>query len=286
MKKRLFSAALGLVILAVVTLLYYTPVLLGIVGVILALALYEIYRSFGSHCLPILIGEYLICALMLFSNEELVQNYIFIAFFAFALLVVVCLIFDSERYHVKEIGGMLTYSAMVICCFYSFLFFRFEMADLPNRYDAVFFTYLAMWIAWGADVAAYVVGSKFGKRKLAPTISPNKTVEGAIGGMFGSFIFAIAVTLLYTGIVSLLNFETAIVFNISFVLILLPICFIGAILSIMGDLFASVIKRQCHIKDFGKLIPGHGGIMDRFDSLLLVTPLFVIILKLPIYNVI
>ncbi len=285
MKKRLFSAAFGLSLLAVVTVLFFTPIFNIIAVVILAAALYEIYRSFGGVGLPILIGEWILCFFILFSNEKIIIENIFIAFFLFAILVIVCILRDPERYHIKEIGGQLTYSAMVIFCFYSFLFFKFELADLPNRYDAVYLMYMVMWVAWGADVFAFLVGSKLGRRKLAPNISPNKTVEGAMGAFVGAFFFSIVVTLLHLGAMSLTGFETLVTLNLPYVLILLVVSIIGTILSIMGDLFASVVKRQCHIKDFGKLIPGHGGIMDRFDSLLLVAPLFVIILKMAMYNV-
>lgn len=112
------------------------------------------------------------------------------------------------------------------------------------------------------DCGAYFVGVTVGQHKLCPKISPKKTVEGAIGG--------IAVSMLATFIIAKL-------FNLENTLILVIITPILCIAGICGDLLASVIKRRVGIKDYGKIIPGHGGIMDRFDSILLIAPIYVIL---------
>lgn len=112
------------------------------------------------------------------------------------------------------------------------------------------------------DCGAYFVGVTLGKHKLCPKISPKKTVEGAIGG--------IAVSMLVTFVIAKL-------FALDNILILVLITPILCISGICGDLLASVIKRKVGIKDYGKIIPGHGGIMDRFDSILLIAPIYVIL---------
>ncbi len=121
---------------------------------------------------------------------------------------------------------------------------------------------LAIWliflIPFGSDTFAYFVGNLFGKRKLSPTISPNKSVEGAIGGVFGS----VALSLI---------FNHYLWQGPAWKFILIGA--LGSVVSQMGDLIASKIKRTCHIKDYGDLIPGHGGVMDRFDSVLFSGPL-------------
>lgn len=112
-------------------------------------------------------------------------------------------------------------------------------------------------IAWGSDTMAYIVGSGLGKRPLT-MISPKKTVEGSIGGMLGSVLFCFF-------------FRKLIFPEFSIgLLILFAVC--GSILSQIGDIFASSIKRRSGIKDFGKILRGHGGIMDRFDSVLFTVP--------------
>lgn len=128
-------------------------------------------------------------------------------------------------------------------------------------------------LAFLSDTGAYFVGLKFGKHKLAPDISPKKTVEGAVGGVLGSVLG----TALYCFIL-----DIAFGFEINYVFVV----FYGIVCSlagVFGDLCFSVIKRQTGIKDYGNLIPGHGGILDRFDSMMLVGPLAeVLLLLLPI----
>ena len=124
---------------------------------------------------------------------------------------------------------------------------------------------LALIIAWLADSGAYFVGTFLGKHKLCPRISPKKTVEGLIGGIACSVLFS-----LFAGWV----YQTAVLGDTAHVSYrtILAVSLIGAPLSVVGDLFASLIKRRCNVKDFGNLFPGHGGMMDRFDSLLFVLP--------------
>lgn len=118
--------------------------------------------------------------------------------------------------------------------------------------------------AWGCDTGAYFVGRIFGKHKLAPELSPNKTVEGAVGGMITAALL--------TAILGFVVFQTRAV-DISSIVIKFII--IGAVCSVfaqLGDLFASTIKRLMGIKDFGSVLPGHGGVIDRFDSVFFTAP--------------
>ena len=138
--------------------------------------------------------------------------------------------------------------------------------------EGMFCVMLVFFAAWGSDVMAYFVGSMFGKHKLIPEISPKKTVEGSIGGV----IFAVVLCMAYGFVVSLIS--DAEVNYLS-----LAICgFVLSIISQVGDLVASLIKRENGVKDYGNLLPGHGGIMDRFDSVFAVaTPLLIICLVFP-----
>lgn len=115
--------------------------------------------------------------------------------------------------------------------------------------------WVALCIPWIADTLAYFTGYLFGKHKLCPEISPKKTVEGAIGGVVG------------TGVVALIVFGCVKGWTSPLALIGVPLAaMLLAVVSIFGDLFASVLKRQFGVKDYGSVFPGHGGIMDRFDS--------------------
>ena len=121
---------------------------------------------------------------------------------------------------------------------------------------------LIFLLAWIPDTGAYFCGSLFGKHKLAPVISPKKTVEGAVGGL----IVCIGVTALYGWLLT--RFA-----NVTVAWLPLLICAaVGAIVSVLGDLTASLIKRHYGVKDYSNLIPGHGGIMDRFDSVWFTAP--------------
>ena len=121
------------------------------------------------------------------------------------------------------------------------------------------FVVYALIVVWMTDTGAYFVGRKIGKRKLWPDISPNKTIEGAIGGIISAIIFA-----------CIFHYFVPIA---SSYLILIVVTLIASIAGQLGDLVESAIKRHYDVKDSGKLLPGHGGILDRFDSLLFVLPL-------------
>ena len=128
-------------------------------------------------------------------------------------------------------------------------------------------TVYCLVVAWMADIGAYFIGRAFGKHKLAPVLSPKKTIEGSVGGFVISMIFSVGVAYLYSDVfhgtpngVNFLNLT-----------IITAICIL---MSMFGDISFSTVKRQYGIKDFGTLLPGHGGVLDRFDSVLFVCPTF------------
>lgn len=117
-------------------------------------------------------------------------------------------------------------------------------------------------LVWGADSGAYFVGRKFGMRKLAPRVSPNKSIEGLVGGLLTSTIIIIAFALTYLDL-ALIPF-----------LFFLLLSLVTVVASVQGDLLESMIKRRAGIKDSGRILPGHGGVLDRVDSLLAAAPIF------------
>ena len=133
------------------------------------------------------------------------------------------------------------------------LSFIYLTRNLP---DGKFLVWLIFLCSWGCDTCAYCVGMLIGKHKMAPVLSPKKSIEGAVGGVVG----AAALGAIYAAVTHGPVVEYAV------------ICAVGALISMVGDLAASAIKRNRGIKDYGKLIPGHGGILDRFDSVIFTAP--------------
>ena len=131
--------------------------------------------------------------------------------------------------------------------------------NAPERYLQVMLLFTSFVVPLAGDTLAYFIGSRFGKRMLIPAVSPNKSVEGAVAGLFGSVLGALIVYGITAACV-----EAALPPVWHYVLL----GFVGGVAGQMGDLFASLIKRHCGVKDYGKLFPGHGGMMDRIDSVL------------------
>ena len=130
--------------------------------------------------------------------------------------------------------------------------------------QGAFLVWLVFICSWGCDTCAYCVGVTMGKHKLAPVLSPKKSIEGAVGGVVGAALLGAA----YAALIN--RFAPGADANVlSYALI----CAVGGVISQVGDLAASAIKRNHDIKDYGKLIPGHGGILDRFDSVIITAPI-------------
>lgn len=166
-----------------------------------------------------------------------------------------------------KLEGMLGMIILPIIIAYAFLSF----ASLITV-KSVKLLYVVLVFCWSAisDTGAYFTGVAFGKHKMAPIISPKKSWEGLIGGIISSILVTFGVCLLYQNC-----FDVKV--NILEVLLITPIF---VLIGVMGDLTASLIKRKCEIKDFGKLIPGHGGVLDRFDSILMISAAFNVLLQL------
>lgn len=125
-----------------------------------------------------------------------------------------------------------------------------------------FFVAIPFIIAFSSDAGAYFAGLRFGRHKLAPVVSPNKTIEGMLGGLLASTL-----AMLIFALVLGLGFRLRVFYGFALIYGM-----VGSVVGVMGDLMFSVIKRQTGIKDYGNLIPGHGGFLDRFDSLVMVVP--------------
>ncbi len=133
--------------------------------------------------------------------------------------------------------------------------------------DGGYLVWLIFLCSWGCDTLAYCTGMLIGKHKMAPILSPKKTVEGAIGGVLGAAILG----LIFAAVTGGTLYRYAL------------ICAVGALISMIGDLAASAIKRNQDVKDYGTLIPGHGGVLDRFDSVIFTAPVIYFLAMLVLY---
>ena len=266
MKTRILTAAIALPLLLIIVLALpkiFTAILFGLMCV---LAAYELLTATG-YVKNIRLVIYsmvmaLYVALWSFFGCSQVWGVLGVLLFAIALFT------EMMVSHIK-----LRFEKIAICfaagALLPFLFsglIRIHAADGTGR----FFIMIPFIVAFLSDSGAYFAGLYLGRRKLAPVISPKKTVEGAVGGVAAAVVFL----LIYSLILDLafgfeVNYLLAIVYGI-----------LGSAAGVYGDLCFSVIKRQSGIKDYGTLIPGHGGILDRFDSMVVVAPLVEILLIL------
>ena len=159
----------------------------------------------------------------------------------------------------------------VIFAFFVFIYtgllisFMIHTRNMNNGKWLIWLTFIS---SWGCDTCAYCFGMLFGKKKLTKILSPKKTVEGAIGGITGAVIISLIFTVF---IVKHTSISSDAFYKIPLITL------VGAVLSEIGDLLASGIKRDSSIKDFGNIIPGHGGILDRFDSVIFISPVIYIL---------
>lgn len=211
------------------------------------------------------IGIVIYYLLMAISRE---RQYLFLMLIAVLVAFMFLYVFSFPKYHASEVMSAF------FCAAYApvMLSFIYLVRELPYGIYLVWMIFISSWIC---DTCAYVVGMLFGKHKLAPVLSPKKSIEGAIGGIVGSAI--VGALYAYFIVESVISEQRIIG-------IFILISAIGAVISQVGDLAASAIKRNHEIKDYGKLIPGHGGVMDRFDSVIFTAPMIYFLALLLIYG--
>ena len=265
MKQRIISACVGLCVLAVVLAYLDTWVLNLAISAISAMAVWEVLDVSQRHHNRVLTVSALIFSVLLpLVQVGYVRHLLPVICYVFILVLFSVLLAKHSEMHVEQVAFMSFISLLIPFALSTVIFIRDSRGYLMGFYYTIF----ALVAAWSADTGAYFAGLWFGRHKLSPEISPKKTVEGAIGGGITALICALLVTWLFVNGATQLSGRPV---EANFLIIALasPVL---TVLSIIGDLSASVIKRQYGVKDFGHIMPGHGGIMDRFDSVMFVMP--------------
>lgn len=265
MKQRLITSFVGLVLLGVVLYFYHTLLLPAAVTLLSVMAVWELLHAehLSGHApvIPVCLAAAAVIPLLVFTEA--------VGLWEICLLLggilMLFVLFDPKKFEVTSAGYAFFVSVAVPLGFSMLLVFREEFGTVQGLY----FTLLSFAAAWLNDTFAFFTGSLFGRHKLCPAISPKKTVEGAVGGVVGSVALSLLLSGLYAAYAAPAMGDPLSLRWLSLGLFL-PV---GAAAGILGDLSASVIKRQCGIKDYSNVMPGHGGIMDRFDSWLFVAPL-------------
>ncbi|MBQ8962049.1 MAG: phosphatidate cytidylyltransferase [Ruminococcus sp.] len=293
MLTRIISGAVGVLILAAVLFFHDTLVLPIAVSVMIGIMLFELLRAVKlEKNIPILIASELCGIAMpliymnypkplvspkLFGIQQITEDgtWIFsnerITLAAFAVtLAAAFVIFLTWLRHHKEIRYEQVFFALAVMVLVPQAMSCIVRIHGSSDEDGLFLLIMGLCGAWIADTGAYFSGVALGKHKLCPEISPKKTVEGFIGGILTTgIVFAVAFCVRggFSPVTAAVSFITG------------AVC---AVVGTIGDLSASMVKRQIGFKDYGKIMPGHGGMMDRFDSVLFVLPTFYVFIELTV----
>ena len=278
---RIITGAVAIGVFIPVCIFSDTMVFPVVIGLMCLIGVYEMAKCLGfEKKYAITIPMYLIALILpmlrhdkydiLFNHNNVYLAFAMIILFGMLIYVLAYVMLKKNTIKLSEILTFYALFVYVVGCFTSMVVVRYTNANLATNGESVSGAYvylLAFMGAWVCDTFAYFTGRFFGKHKLIPEISPKKTIEGSIGGI----IFTVGAFALYTLIVNSFFGQS---------LSYLKVCIIGFVLSIIsqiGDLVASSVKRQYNLKDYGNLFPGHGGVLDRFDSVMLTAPTLVIL---------
>ena len=256
---RLFSGIV-LVIIAAASIAAGSAVLFTVLLAVSIIGMNELYRAMGVHQKgfgPLEIAGYIGAAgyylTLLWEQSEEISLIILL----FALVLLMCVyVFTYPKYQAEQIMAAM-FGILYVAVMLSYIY------KTRNLDGGVWLVVLIFLSSWGSDTCAYCVGRLIGKHKMTPVLSPKKSIEGAVGGVAGAALLGAVYALIIAGI-NPAQGHTPLMYAL--------ICAVGALISMVGDLAASAIKRNKGIKDYGTLIPGHGGILDRFDSVIFTAP--------------
>lgn len=262
--KRILTTVIGLPLVAVIFIFGNVYMLDVAMAIVSAISLHEYFNSIKGKFKPVIWVGYFASALIAFIHiipKDIALNILAVIIPSFIGVLFLQVILSNMKTNVNDIAMTL----FGVCYVTLFTLFLPIIHGLP--YGKILIGYVLI-ASWGTDIFAYITGKKIGKHKFSQ-ISPNKTIEGCLGGTIGAVIIA----LIYTYIMN-----NTFTINVSYVYIT-GIIVILSIIGQIGDFAASSIKRYVGIKDYSNLIPGHGGMLDRIDSVIFIAPFAYILLS-------
>ncbi len=255
-KTRLLSGIV-LVILAIALIVTGKEVLLFSTLLISCIGMFELYRVFKIERSLMAILGYLSAIIFYCNLKWVFIPDILMLFMAFMILLMFVYVFSYPKFDAKQL--MVSFFGL----FYVAIMLSY-VYQIRMLHNGLYLAFLIFLCSWGCDTCAYCVGVLIGKHKMAPKLSPKKSIEGAVGGVLGAALLTAIYCIIFKSNMGISNSQIAILSGIAAV---------AGLISMVGDLTASAIKRNYDIKDYGKLIPGHGGILDRFDSMIITAPI-------------
>ncbi len=271
MKKRIISSVVGICILMLVLFFYKTVVLNIAITIITLMVTFELllakkYFKYGWLTLICLVFSLFVS----FLSSVYYYRFLVPICVVFAFLLFVVMLYQYPKIRFEAVTTSFFISVVVSIIFQMLISIRDKYSYRPQV--ALFYIILSLASAWLTDSGAYFIGVFFGKTKLASEISPKKTIEGLLGGILSSAFLCFIIFLCFSYVFSKEGLQVSVNY-----LELISVLIIASALSVIGDLSASLIKRQCNIKDFGSIMPGHGGVLDRFDSVIFTIPFYYLI---------
>lgn len=267
MKQRIITGAVGSTVFIGALLLMNTLVFPAFLAFLSVVAVWEVEKAVGLKNKPIYALSLVLSAAVPFIFHYGIQFPVAAFGGIYVILIFVLMLIKFEETKFEQAVTAIFASVAIPYSFSLMIAFR-DIDRLSSEFtkiDGIYLILFSYFAAWMTDIFAYFVGSKFGKHKLCPKISPKKSVEGAVGGVVGEVVLNLLLLFVFNKF--FFNGESFLSYPIVAVLSV-----VLSVVSMFGDLAASTIKRNFGIKDFGKILPGHGGIMDRFDSVLFVMP--------------
>lgn len=268
MKKRLLTGFIGAGVVVGWLFTMYTPAFAIVMAVVSCIGVFEMLKTFGvKNKIFFALCEITGFLTALYADyRDKISLPFFAVITAVVLLSLIIMVSDFKNLRFEQVVCSLFSALLIPAALSSVVLFRDAYITFPNIFknstDGIFLIIFAFFCCWMTDIFALFTGKALGKHKLSPNISPNKTVEGAIGGVLGNIILSVLLWLVFKT-----KFNLSAYINVIWVI---ASALALSVISMFGDLAASSIKRHHGIKDFGNLLPGHGGIMDRFDSSLFV----------------